>query len=232
MKVFQIGAGGGIGRRLTGRLVARGDVVSGMHRDESQAAALAAGGATPVLGDLIGDTVEQLAGRMRGHDAVVFSAGAHGTGADKTTLIDGKGLEKSADAAEAAGVSRFLLVSVFPDAARGGEPNEGFEHYMRVKKAADVYLVDTDLDWLIVRPGLLRDDPGTEHVSAGWAVDYGSVPRDDVAAFLAEALAEPRLNRTIVELVEGSTPVADAVARLLPATGDRVGETVRPQASR
>ena len=81
--------------------------------------------------------------KFSGHDAVVFSAGAHGTGMDKTTAIDGRGLEKAADAAALVGVTRFVLVSVFPEAGRDRERSEGFEHYMRVKKAADVYLSHT-----------------------------------------------------------------------------------------
>ena len=185
-----------------------------MHRAPAQAEVLRAGGATPVVGDLIADTVDELASRIAGHDAVVFSAGAHGTGMDKTTLIDGQGLEKAAEAAARTGVTRFLLVSVFPDALRGQGLGEGFEHYIKVKKSADVHLSRTDLDWLIVRPGTLLDTPGTGRVAAGPAVEYGDVPRDDVAAFLAAALAEPALTRTIVELTTGDVPVADAVARL------------------
>ena len=214
MKVFQIGAAGGVGRRLSGLLSERGDEVTGMHRSPAQADTIRATGATPVTGDLIADSVEELAGKLAGHDAVVFSAGAHGTGTDKTTLIDGRGLEKAADAAAAAGVTRFVLVSVFPDALRGGEGGEGFEHYIKVKKSADVYLARTDLDWLIVRPGTLLDTPGSGRVTAGPAVEYGDVHRDDVAAFIDAALHEPALSRVIVELTSGDTPVADAVARL------------------
>ncbi|MFG2646824.1 NAD(P)H-binding protein [Streptomyces sp. NPDC048436] len=214
MKVFQIGAAGSVGRRLAGLLSERGDEVTGMHRSPAQADTIRATGATPVTGDLIADSVEELAGKLAGHDAVVFSAGAHGTGMDKTTLIDGKGLEKAADAAAAAGVTRFVLVSVFPDALRGGEGGEGFEHYIKVKKSADVYLTRTDLDWLIVRPGTLLDTPGSGRVTVGPAVEYGDVHRDDVAAFIDAALHEPALSRVVVELTSGDTPVADAVARL------------------
>ncbi|MFI1212739.1 NAD(P)H-binding protein [Streptomyces sp. NPDC020802] len=214
MKVFQIGAAGGVGRRLSVLLSERGDEVTGMHRSPDQADTIRATGATPVTGDLIADSVEELAGKFAGHDAVVFSAGAHGTGMDKTTLIDGKGLEKAADAAATAGVTRFVLVSVFPDALRGGDGGEGFEHYIKVKKSADVYLARTDLDWLIVRPGTLLDTPGSGRVTAGSAVEYGDVHRDDVAAFLDAALHEPALSRVIVELTSGDTPVADAVACL------------------
>ncbi|MEU9919028.1 NAD(P)H-binding protein [Streptomyces sp. NPDC051001] len=217
MKVFQIGAAGGVGRRLTQLLTARGDFVTGMHRGPAQGETVRAAGGTPVVGDLIADSVEDLAGKMRGHDAVVFSAGAHGTGQDKTTLIDGRGLQKAADAAALAGVARFVLVSVFPDALRDGTRIEGFEHYIKVKKTADVYLVCSDLDWLIVRPGTLLDTPGTGRVTAGPAVEYGDVHRDDVAAFLDAALHAPALSRVIVELTSGDTPVADAVTRLAAA---------------
>lgn len=220
MKVFQIGAAGAVGRRLTQLLTARGDFVTGMHRGPAQGETVRAAGGTPVVGDLIADSVEDLVGKMRGHDAVVFSAGAHGTGQDKTTLIDGRGLQKAADAAAlagVAGVARFVLVSVFPDALRDGTRSEGFEHYIKVKKTADVYLTRTDLDWLIVRPGTLLDTPGTGRVTAGPAVEYGDVHRDDVAAFLDAALHAPALSRVIVELTSGDTPVADAVTRLAAA---------------
>jgi nucleoside-diphosphate-sugar epimerase len=220
MKVFQIGAAGGVGRRLTQLLVARGDTVTGMHRGPAQSEIIAEAGGTPAPGDLIADSTQTLAEKLRGHDAVVFSAGAHGTGADKTTLIDGKGLIKAADAAVLAGVSRFVLVSVFPDALRGGSAGAGFEHYIQVKKTADVYLTRTGLDWVIVRPGTLLDTPGTGHVTAGPAIEYGDVHRDDVAAFIAATLHTPTLNRTIVELTSGDTPVADAVAALVAADED------------
>ncbi|MFL6158990.1 MAG: NAD(P)H-binding protein [Marmoricola sp.] len=214
MKVFQIGAAGGVGRRLAALLVAEGHEVTGMVRRPDQAGAVTATGAEVVAGDLVESSVEHLAELIGGHDAVVFSAGAHGTGRDQTTLIDGVGLEKAAAAAEQAGARRFLLVSVFPDAGRGGEPQEGFEHYMRVKKSADVHLAGTSLDWVILRPGTLRDEPGDGQVTAGPAIEYGDVRRDNVAAFLAAVLVDPAVSREIVELTDGSTPVRDAVAAL------------------
>ena len=214
MKIFQIGAAGGIGRRLAALLVADGHEVTGMVRRPDQSGTVTGTGAVVVAGDLIESSVEQLAALIAGHDAVVFSAGAHGTGRNQTTLIDGVGLEKAAAAAEQAGVDRFLLVSVFPDAGRGRDPQEGFEHYMRVKKSADVHLAGTGLDWVIVRPGTLRDEPGDGLVAAGPAIEYGDVRRDNVAAFLAAVLADPVASREIVELTDGTTPVTEAVASL------------------
>lgn len=214
MKVFQIGAAGGIAQPLMRLLAANGDHATGMHRAPEQGQIIADNGGTPVHGDLIANSVQELAELMKGSDAVVFSAGAHGTGADKTTLIDGKGLEKAAEAALKAGAQRFILVSVFPDAGRGTEPREGFEHYMRVKKSADVFLTRTNLDWMIVRPGTLNDEPGDGLVEAGPAVEYGNVRRENVAAFIFHALQQPALNRTIVEITDGTTPAAEAAAFL------------------
>ncbi len=94
MKGFVIGAAGGIGRRLATLLTAHGHAVTGMHRKPEQHETVAATGAVALPGDLIADSVVGLADRLIGHDAVVFSAGAHGTGMDQTTLIDGAGLSR------------------------------------------------------------------------------------------------------------------------------------------
>lgn len=217
MKIFQIGAAGGVGHRLAKLLTQRGDAVTGMHRNPSQAGAISETGATPVLGDLITESVDALAGKFTGHDAVVFSAGAHGTGVDMTSLIDGKGLKKATEAAQRAGVARFALVSAFPESERGKGLGEGFEHYMRVKKTADIHLTRTSLDWIIVRPGLLTDEPGNGMVSAGVATEYGNVSRDNVAAFIDAALHNPALSRVIVELTDGDTPVAEAASKVAAA---------------
>ncbi len=215
-RVFLIGASGGVGRPLAEQLVRLGHAVTGMHRSPEQAQAIRDTGATPVGGDLIADSVAQLQEQIAGHDAIVFSAGAHGTGMDKTTAIDGDGLRKAVDAAVAAGVRRFVLVSVFMDALRGGERSDGFEHYTAVKRSADTHLSASDLDWIIIRPGTLLDESATGCVNAGTAIPYGSVPRRDVAGFIAAVVFEAQLNRVAVELTAGEVPIADAVAALLP----------------
>ncbi|QZO00673.1 SDR family oxidoreductase [Chenggangzhangella methanolivorans] len=106
-------------------------------------------------------SIDVLAEAMRGADAVVFSAGAGGKESDEaTTRVDGDGPEKLAAAAERAGVRRFLLVSVFPEAWRERRMDASFEHYMVEKKKAETQLVETGLDWVILRPSALTDEPG------------------------------------------------------------------------
>lgn len=214
-KIFQIGAAGGIGRRLSEMLVRSGARVTGMHRRAEQAAVIEGTGSSAVRGDLIEDSVQRLAELIAGHDVVVFSAGAHGTGVEQTNLIDGKGLEKAVDAALRAGVRRFILVSVFMDAHRGSQSTDGFENYIRVKREADVYLAATDLEWVIVRPGRLTDGEGSGLVAAGPALQYGTVSRDNVAEFIHEAIYTPALRRRVIELVDGDKPVSAAMRELI-----------------
>ncbi|EOW4672435.1 NAD(P)H-binding protein, partial [Enterobacter hormaechei] len=91
---------------------------------------------------------------------------------------------------------------------------ESFENYMRVKKMADVELAQSELDWVILRPGALQDKTGTGYVRAGLAIPYGNVPRDDVAATLAELIEQPAVSRVIIELTSGDAPVREAIQKL------------------
>lgn len=212
--VFIVGAAGKVGRHLVKQLVEREHRVLALHRRAGQGDELSALGATPVPGDLTAIDMDTLARSMAGSDVVVFTAGAGGAGVDVTNAIDGRGLQLAVDAARQAGVRRFLLVSAFPEAGRNKAMGEGFENYMAVKKRADVYLAATDLDWVILRPGTLKDAAGTGRVTAGPAIAYGDIPRADVAATLVALVEQPQLRRTIIELTEGDHPVDAAIAAL------------------
>jgi uncharacterized protein YbjT (DUF2867 family) len=217
-KVFIVGAAGKIGRSLARQLSERGHQAVALYRKPDQADDLMALGATPVLGSLTELDVSQLARLMAGSDVVVFSAGAGGKGgAEMTNAIDGRGLELSVAAAHEAGIRRFLLVSAFPEAFRGKHVSDTFENYMAVKKLADVHLAETDMDWVILRPGTLLSDPGTGMVRAGLAIPNGEVTRDDVATALVEIIEHPAVNRIIIELTKGDTPIGQAIQRLAPS---------------
>ncbi|BCQ45183.1 ISPsy18, transposase [Erwinia rhapontici] len=117
-------------------------------------------------------------------------------------------------AAQQAGVSRFLLVSAFPEAGRAKTISETFEYYMAVKKQADVHLAASDLDWVILRPGTLTDEAGTGRVNAGLAIPYGNISRDNVAAALVALVEQPQVSHKLIELTDGDTPVDPAIGRL------------------
>jgi len=212
--IVLIGATGGIGSRLIPMLIRRGHSVTGLHRKPEQAEELRDAGVTPAPGDLMEMTADDFAAIIKGADAVVFSAGAAGSGADRTTTIDGEGPLKLIDAARSTGVKRVYLVSVFPDAGRDRETSDGFEHYMREKKRADAALAASGLDYVIIRPGTLKSEDGNGQVAANRALTYGDVARGNVAAFIAELIDAPDIRKDIFELTDGETPVDAAVAAL------------------
>jgi uncharacterized protein YbjT (DUF2867 family) len=87
--------------------------------------------------------------------------------------------------------------------------------YLEAKAKADAELTDSGLDYTIVRPGGLTDDPGTGMVDAADSLDrYGRIPRDDVAATLVACLDEPATVRKAFDLLAGETPIPDALAAL------------------
>jgi uncharacterized protein YbjT (DUF2867 family) len=95
---------------------------------------------------------------------------------------------------------------------QGGDAMGG---YLKAKAEADAYLTATDLDWTVVRPGSLTNDPGTGRVKVSTTLgNRGPVPRDDVAAVIAASLAEDHTIGLTFELFTGDTPIAQALAEL------------------
>lgn len=212
MKVFIIGIAGGVGRRVAEQLAKASDEPTGLVRRPEQVEVLASSGIQTILGDLVAMSLDELADAMRGSDAIVFSAGAGGKENDAaTTRIDGDGPGKLAAAAERAGIRRFVLVSVFPEAWRERRMDASFEHYMVEKKKAEIQLVKTKLDWLIVRPSALTNEPGNGRVDLGLAKVHVEVTRDDVASTIVALLRSPDLSRRILEVTGGAVPITEAI---------------------
>jgi uncharacterized protein YbjT (DUF2867 family) len=213
MRVVIAGGHGKIALRLERLLAARGDEVIGIIRNPVQAADLAQQGATALVLDLEKADVDTLARELAGADAAVFAAGAGpGSGAARKDTVDRAAAELLVAAAETAGVRRYLLISSMgaSDAPPAGT-DEVFAAYLRAKAASENALRESDLDWTILRPGRLTDEPGTGMVRLAWTVRRGSVSRDDVAAVLVALLDEPRAIGQTLEVVAGEVPVAKAV---------------------
>ncbi|WP_193104004.1 NAD(P)H-binding protein [Brachybacterium sp. FME24] len=216
MKVFIIGVSGAIGSLLAGNLIDRGDEVAGLVRRHDQRTELSARGIEVDVAELADLTADSLVPLLTGADAVVYTAGSNGGTREVTAAIDGEGVVTALEAAGLAGVSRFVLVSVLPEAGRGHDLGEEVEFYFAVKKLVDVTVSMSDLDWLILRPSLLVDRDGIGTISLGPAQPHDEIARQDVAATLAELLHEPRIHQRILELTQGSTPIARAVLANVP----------------
>jgi uncharacterized protein YbjT (DUF2867 family) len=212
MRILIAGGHGRIALLLSRRLSARGDQVAGLIRNPDQAADLTAAGAEPVVADLERVTGPELATSLAGADAVVFAAGAGpGSGAARKESVDRAAAALLADAALRAGVRRYLQVSSM-GADDPPEDDEVFSVYLRAKAAAEADLRGRELDWTILRPGGLTDGSATGRVALARHVEFGRVPRDDVAAVLVALLDEPRTAGLTLELVGGDTPIDEAVA--------------------
>jgi uncharacterized protein YbjT (DUF2867 family) len=214
MDVVIAGGHGQIALRLARLLAARGDRARSIVRNPGHVDDIADAGADAVVFDLEERSAEDLAEVVAGADAVVFAAGAGpGSGPKRKRTVDLGAAVKLIEACRASGVRRYVIVSsIGADDPGGG--SEAMRPYLEAKAEADAAVVASGLDWTIVRPGHLTDEPGTGRVTVGEQVGYADVPRDDVAAVIVAVLDEPRtIGRTFV-VVEGETPIPDALRRL------------------
>jgi uncharacterized protein YbjT (DUF2867 family) len=214
MRIVIAGGHGKIALILERLLTDRGDRVAGLIRNQAHAADVRQAGAEAVVCDLETASAEDVARLLSGADAVVFAAGAGpGSGALRKDSVDRAASVLLADAAEQAGVRRFVQVSSM---GAGRPPRPGSDEiwaaYIAAKTAAEADLRSRDLDWTILRPGGLTDAPASGRVRlAVPPVPRGTVPRADVASVIATLLDEPGTWHQTLELVSGDSPVAAAM---------------------
>lgn len=208
MNITIAGAHGNIAMLLHPVLLSKGHHVRGIIRKEEQAGDLRELGIEPVICDM--EKTEDLTGAVGEADAVLFAAGAGpGSGAERKWSVDRDGAIKLIEAARDNGIRRYLMISAMGlDQPRGSEV---FRVYLKAKAEADEALRDSGLDYTILKPGRLTDEPGTGRVTLGSNLERAEIPRQDVAAVLAEVLENPGTVGHTFDLVSGNTPVEKAV---------------------
>ena len=215
MDVAIAGAHGQVARRLARLLIERGDRVRGLIRNPAHAEDLRADGTEPVVCDLEAVEAAEVGAAISGADAVVFAAGAGpGSGSERKLTVDRDGAVKLLEAARAAGVPRYVIVS----SVGADSPPEGddvFSVYLRAKAEADAAVVSSDREWTIVRPGMLNDDAGTGRARVQTEPIRDHVTRDDVAAVLAAVLHEPRSVGMTLYVVGGGQRIEEALAEAI-----------------
>jgi uncharacterized protein YbjT (DUF2867 family) len=211
MRVVIAGGHGKIARLLIARLAAAGDDGVALIRNPDHAEDIRADGGTPVAYDLEAEDADALAAHLNGADAVVFAAGAGpGSGAERKLTVDLGGALKLIEAAQRAGVERYVMVSAIGADRHDPDSDDVFQVYLRAKSEADRALRESGLAWTVIRPGGLTDSPPTGRVQTD--AGRADIPRADVAAVVEACLRDPRTIGRQFDVVSGDLAIADAVA--------------------
>ena len=210
-----IGGHGKVALRAARILSAEGVEVFSVVRNPDHRAAVRETGATPVVADVESLDVDGLREVVRGSGAVVWSAGAGGGNPDRTYAVDRDAAIRSMDACVAEGVDRYVMVSYDGAGPDHGVPEDhSFFPYAEAKAAADMHLRGTDLQWTILGPGALTDEPGGDSIGVGEHKREDRVTsRDVVAAVIAAVLRRPDTAGRTIEFSDGQTPIGEALTR-------------------
>ncbi len=214
MDILVVGANGRTGRHILPLLSALGHNTNAMIRDSDQINEVENLGAKAILGDL----EDQLDEIVKGNDAVIFAAGSGSkTGPEKTIDVDQNAAIRLVDTCERVGSKRFVMLSSL-DADNPESGPEKLRHYLRAKSIADLHLSKSNLDWTIVRPGYLTDNPGNGMINLssnlGQIGEGGSISRMDVAKVLVSCLSQNQTIGKSFDILEGESTVEVALGTL------------------
>jgi len=212
MRVAIAGGHGQIALIIERLLSEAGHEAVGIIRNPEHAADLLVAGGLPLVLDLESTDVDTLATDLDGVDAVVFAAGGGpSSGAARKLTVDRDAAILLADAAERRGISRYVMISALATDDFEPDSEDVFQIYLKAKSEADADLRRRELDWTVIRPGGLTNDPPTGTVQVAESTGPGRIPRADVAAVVVEALVNRRAVRQQFELISGDVPIGEAL---------------------
>ena len=216
-RIAIVGGHGHVARHLLLDLRRREHTPVALVRREDYREELESRGAEVRLLDIEKQDADGFAAAFSGCDAVVFAAGGGPDGdVERKRTVDLEGSLKSIAGARAAGIGRFVQVSAIDvDDPLPDGTDDVWRAYVEAKRDADAALRASDLDWTIIRPGRLTDEPATGLVALGADVTGGDVTRADVAAVLGAVLDDEACIGRQWNLVNGDTPLAEAIRNAL-----------------
>lgn len=209
-RIVIVGGHGKIALLLSEILTQPDDRVSSVFRNPDHAEEVATTGAIPVVADIEQLGTDGLAELLAGNDAVVFAAGAGGGNPARTYAVDRDAAIRVIDAAGRAGVRRFVMVSYFgAGPAHSVVESDPFFPYAQAKAGADAHLRATDLDWTVLGPSRLTNEPATGKIEVG--TGKAEVSRGNVAQVIAACLTDDSTIRRTIEFNDGQAPIPDAL---------------------
>ncbi|KMT62025.1 SDR family oxidoreductase [Paenilisteria newyorkensis] len=203
MNILVIGANGQIGKQIVELLAKNANfTVVAMIRKEEQREALEQLGAKVIIADLEND----FSSAYSGIDTVIFSAGSGGhTGPEKTIAIDQNAAIRAVQYAEKHDISHFIMVS----SVGADQPEQGPEslrNYLIAKGNADKALQQSQLNYTIIRPVTLTNEPATTRISEH-TTGHTTITRADVALFLSTIVDNTKTYKQTYTIQNGETPI-------------------------
>ena len=164
---------------------------------------------------IIGDLEIGISAFLVGINAVVFTAGSGAkTGPDKTIDVDQNGAIRLIEDCVQNGVKRFIMIS-----AIGADPlskSTRIQHYIKAKGVADVFLRNSNLDYTIIAPGTLTNEPGLGRVKTAEKLNsHGFLPREDLADFIIQTLRNFNSVRKTFEVISGEQKIKDSISTIV-----------------
>ncbi|HXD28027.1 MAG TPA: SDR family oxidoreductase [Arthrobacter sp.] len=212
LDVVVIGGHGKVALLLARELTRRGHTVTSLIRNPDHVDDVQDAGATPLVLDIEQAHGPELEPALSGFDAVVFSAGAGGGDADRTYAVDRDAAIRIMNAASAAGVRRFIMVSFATADMRYLKGlDDPFYPYQSAKIAADEHLRKSDLEWTILGPGTLTLEPATGRIAplAHPVTGDTQTSRGNVALAIVEALGQPATIGKTLAFRDGDVPITE-----------------------
>jgi len=198
MDILVAGGTGFIGRHLCGELHDRDHDVTALARDPDNETL--AGGVERSVGNVT--AYDSIAGAFVGRDAAVNLVALSplfepGGGNEMHDRVHRQGTANCVEAAETAGVDRFVQMS-----ALGADP-EGSTHYIRAKGRAEEHVHESALDWTTFRPSVVFGDggqfvsftrtltpPGVAPLPGGGRTRFQPIHVEDLVVMLADAIED------------------------------------------
>ena len=189
--IMVFGGTQGLGLEVVKHLVARHERVTVVARATSDTTALKALEVSLVAGDALDPESLKQAFTTAPFRAVISTLG----GRKGDYRVDVEGNKNVVDAAKNAGVTRLILVTAI-GAGDSGDATPWYirwfmTDYMAAKTQAEDYLRATDLDYTIVRPGLLLNSTksGETALVAGTS-RFSGITRTDLGALVAASVED------------------------------------------
>ncbi|HIW91305.1 MAG TPA: SDR family oxidoreductase [Candidatus Corynebacterium avicola] len=214
-----IGGHGKVALLTAPMLVEAGNKVTSIIRSQEQSAAVRETGATPKVADIETMSTDDIAELLSGHDTVIWSAGAGGGNPERTKAVDLDAAIRTINAAEEVSVTRFIMVSWSGSYLDHGiAEDSSFYPYAEAKAIADNHLRESELDWTILGPSMLTDDPDTGGITVlpegdGYT-DATEVPRETVARTILATLECPQSSGVMIRFNAGDRDPHDALRSL------------------